>query len=210
MVPTKLQLVTAICSTTALSDLPRLPTLHKDQKLSSVHTLLEREREREQKRCSVLSRCPLLISVHVLCYLIPWPGPQVLRVTVTFLVCDRIDTQSSPAFFSPNDSQSASVNDIVSSATYCAAMARLICDDEVEGRSDPLYIPLRMEQLEMTVWLDDATVMPSVLGLSGGAAMETPSTSAWLHRNRVMCLSALLVRRILVTRRWSQNEKASS
>lgn len=67
-----------------------------------------------------------------------------------------------------------------------------------------------MEQLEMRVWLDDATVMPSVLGLSGGAAMETPSTSAWLHRNRVMCLSALLVRRILVTRRWSQNEKASS
>lgn len=62
----------------------------------------------------------------------------------------------------------------------------------------------------MRVWLDDATVMPSVLGLSGGAAMETPSTSAWLHRNRVMCLSALLVSRILVTRRWSQNEKASS
>lgn len=125
MVPTKLQLVTTICSTTALSDLPRLPTLHKDQ-----------------KRCSVLSRCPLLISVHVLCYLIPWPGPQVLRVTVTFLVCDRIDTQSSPAFFSPNDSQSASVNDMVSSATYSAAMARFVTT-KWKGVPDHLYIIYR-------------------------------------------------------------------
>jgi hypothetical protein len=66
----------------------------------------------------------------------------VLRVTVTFLVCDRIDTQSSPAFFSPNDSQSASVNDMVSSATYSAAMARFVTT-KWKGVPDHLYIIYR-------------------------------------------------------------------
>jgi len=31
-------------------------------------------------------------------YLMPWPGPHLLWVTVIFLVSDRTDTQSSPAF----------------------------------------------------------------------------------------------------------------
>jgi hypothetical protein len=62
----------------------------------------------------------------------------------------------------------------------------------------------------MMVLFDDATVMPSVLGLSAGAVMETLSTSAWLHWNRVMCLSALFFRRILLTHRSLHKEKPSN
>jgi hypothetical protein len=62
----------------------------------------------------------------------------------------------------------------------------------------------------MVVLFDDATVMPSVLGLSAGAVMETPSMSAWLHWNKVMCLSALFFSRIFLTHRSLHKEKASN
>ena len=115
----------------------------------------------------------------------------MVLVTLTLVVPDRIDTQSSPACTKYLRSRPDRVQYILVPS---------------EGRRvvvDP-YIPVCIEQDEMFTWLEEPILIPSVLGLSPGAVMETLCTCTCVHSYRIMFFSAPSLRRMLVTRRLLQ------